>query len=116
MGSEFGAKYDSIVDNYSYIILFLFLFKNVFNSNMKNKYLKIIIFILILIDLLAISLSFTKLQFSKVNNKKEELDIASKLINNYKSIIKNRNDLINYCLPNVYNIMFILYYILFILL
>lgn len=116
MGSEFGAKYDSIVDDCSYIILFLVLFKNIFNSNMKNKYLKIIIFILILIDLLIISLSFTKLQFSKVNNKREELDIVSKLINNYKSIIKNRNDLTNYCLPNVYNIMFILYYILFILL
>jgi phosphatidylglycerophosphate synthase len=116
MGSEFGQKYDSFVDDFSYIILFIVLFKNIFNSNIKNKYLKIIIFVLILIDLFAINLSFTKLQFSKVNNNREDLDIGFKLINNYKSIIKNRNDLKIYCLPNVYNIMFILYYILFILL
>lgn len=116
MGSEFGAKYDAFVDDSSYILLYIVLFKNIFISNIKNKFLKIIIFVFILIDLLYISLSLTKLQFSKINNNREELDITVKLTSNYKNPFKNRNDIIYFCLPNVYNIMFILYYILFIVL
>ena len=116
MGSELGAKYDSFVDDSSYILLYIVLFKNIFVSNIKNKFLKIIIFVFILIDLLYISLSLTKLQFLKINNNKEELDITVKLIKYYKNPIKNKNDIIYFCLPNVYNIIFILYYILFIVL
>jgi phosphatidylglycerophosphate synthase len=116
MGSELGAKYDSFVDDSSYILLYIILFKNIFVSKIKNKFLKIIIFVFILIDLLYISLSLTKLQFLKINNNKEELDITVKLIKYYKNPIKNRNDIIYFCLPNVYNIIFILYYILFIVL
>lgn len=112
MGSEFGGKYDSFVDTTTIVILILILIIKSINNN--NYLIKGIIFILILIDFINIYINLVKIIYIKIN-KLNNLEYYSQLFN-YKNPIKNKNNLKNYCPPNVYNIMFILYYILFILL